>query len=125
MRYLMFMLFFITTATLACMPSLPSGAALKSFPTPIFKSLRGVEASVGQVKAIVSISEKGKITAIKSLELFPTSLPKDPVLKSLRAARFLMLNELAVIDEEISIPFDIEIQETLKIETPKVVIEGI
>jgi hypothetical protein len=107
----------------ACMPSLPEGATIQYFPTPKFNQLTDVEESEGEVRAVVTISGKGKIISISSVQITPQNLPVEPVLTALREARFLMLYGLKINDTEIVVPFDINKIEPIQIDIPKLDID--
>ena len=123
MRYLALLMYFVVPSLIACMPSLPEGATIQYFPTPKFNQLTDVEESEGEVRAVVTISGKGKIISISSVQITPQNLPVEPVLTALREARFLMLYGLKINDTEIVLPFDIDKIEPIPIDIPKIDID--
>ena len=126
-HYLALLLYFVVPSLIACMPSLPEGATIQYFPTPKFHQLTDLEASQGEVKAIVTISGKGRIVSIHSVQISPENLPVEPVLTALREARFLMLYGLEVKDTQIVLPFEIDKIAQISIDIPKIdiVVDGI
>jgi hypothetical protein len=122
-RYLALLIYFVVPSLIACMPSLPEGATIQYFPTPKFNQLKDVEESEGEVRAVVTISGKGKIISISSVQITPQNLPVEPVLTALREARFLMLYGLKINDTEIVVPFDINKIEPIQIDIPKLDID--
>jgi len=75
---------------------------------PIFDSNISTNEPSANVTALLSLSKDGTVTKILKLEIFPKSLPKEPIIQSIEKARFFPKTDNSIPVEANEFDFDWE-----------------
>ncbi len=117
MKLIILILLLISENTFACIPSVTTKPTLSFIVEPVFLKEIDSNSQRARVKAILHLSASGKVLKISHLEVEPANLPKEPILRAIRHAKFIpgMMNERRIEVEDYEFVWEFELNKKLSI----------